>query len=105
MATYSITPAAQPYGIHKTLTTTTADVINIAQSGSAYGVEVFNRAASGGEALYVRADGTTAVGAADGTIYIPPGGSFFWKHGRGATTLSIVGNGNAYSVHVIDHLD
>lgn len=92
--------------IHQTLTTTAADTAKLTQWWDA--IEVENRDTS--VTLYVRFDGTTAVSAAKGTEVIQPGQSKVFMNGiqraggvPGSTTLpchqlSVVGNGNAYSV-------
>lgn len=81
--------------IHATLTGTTADTVAI----TGYDVvDIINRSSS--EPLWVRYEGdaspTTAVAAADGTDYVAPGGFLRVDAGQGG--ISIVGNGNAYSV-------
>lgn len=104
MATDALSAGTQPTGLHNTLSGTTADTVTVTPTRNGCWVEVFNRDTT--EPLYVRADGTTAVAAADGTVYIPAEGSFPWKlSGRTAVAISIVGNGNAYSVHAVDLLD
>lgn len=81
--------------VHNTLSGTTADTVTI----TGYDVvDVINRDPS--NPLYVRYEGdaspTTAVAAADDTDYVAPGG--FIRIGAGGGGISIVGNGNAYSV-------
>lgn len=81
--------------IHATLTGTTADTVTI----TGYDVvDIINRSAT--EPLWVRYEGdaspTTAVAAADGTDYVAPNGFLRVDAGQGG--ISIVGNGNAYSV-------
>lgn len=84
--------------IHATLTGTTADTVTI----TGYDVvDIINRSAT--EPLWVRYEGdaspTVAVAAADGTDYVAPGG--FLRIDAGGTDggkISVVGNGNAYSV-------
>lgn len=92
--------------IHQTLTTTTADLAKLTQWWDA--IEIENRDTA--VTLYVRFDGTTAVSAAKGTEVIPAGKSKVFLNGiqsaggiPGSTTapchqVSVVGNGNAYSV-------
>lgn len=77
--------------VHNTLTSTTADTITITGYET---VDIINRAAA--TALYFRSDGVTAVGAADGTDYVAPGG--FVRHNADGRAISIVGSGNDYSV-------
>lgn len=84
--------------VHKTLSGTTADTVAITAAYPA--LEVCNRDAT--VALYVARDGTTAVSAADNTDYVAPGGSLLIPH---TSSLSVVGNGNAYSVSGVDDLD
>lgn len=103
MATFSLSVAAQPSGVHKTLSGTTADTGTITVTRDTV-IEIVNRHAS--NAMYVRSDGTAAVGEADGTVYIGPGDAVAWKQNRGAqVTYSIVGTDNPYSVHAVDEND
>lgn len=81
--------------VHNTLTSTTADTITITENPSL--VAVANRHAS--EALWVAAKPATAVAAANGTDYVPPGGEVVMPYPSAG--LSIVGNGNQYSVHTV----
>ena len=76
---------------HNTLSGTTADAITITGFDT---VDVINRSTS--TALYFRSDGTTAVGAANGCDYVAPGG--FVRHNADGRAISIVGDGNDYSV-------
>lgn len=93
MASYTKTKAC-----HKTLSGTTADTVAI----TGYDVvDIINRDAA--NPLYVAYEGddtpTTAVAAADDTEYVAPGGFIrVDANGTGGGKLSIVGNGNAYSV-------
>lgn len=84
--------------VHATLTGTTADTVVINQLWPA--LEIINGHAT--EDLYIRQDGVTAVAAADGTTHIPPGISKVVKaepvEGSRDTLLSVVGNGNFYSI-------
>lgn len=81
--------------IHATLSGTTADTVTITGYDL---VDIINRSSS--EALWVAYEGdaspTTAVAAADGTDYVAPGGFLRVDAGKGG--ISVVGNGNAYSV-------
>lgn len=81
--------------VHNTLTSTTADTVTITGYDL---VDIINRSAT--EPLWVRYEGdaspTTAVAAADGTDYVAPGGFLRVDAGQGG--ISVVGNGNAYSV-------
>lgn len=81
--------------VHNTLTGTTADTVTI----TGYDVvDIINR--TGTAPLYVRYEGdaspTTAVAEADGTDVVMPGG--FLRVDAGMGGISIVGDGNAYSV-------
>ena len=99
MASYTITvPSQLPYAISKTLTLTTADTITIT-SPCAYEVRIINRAAS--QTIYVRADGVTAVAAADAAIPVLPSITaepLEWCVGAGVSAISIVGSADPYSV-------
>jgi len=79
--------------VHATLTGTTADD-DVTVDGNPDFVDVLNRSST--EALWVRADGTTAVAAAAGTRYVAPGGWLRVGYNEGG--LSLVGDGNDYSV-------
>ncbi len=83
---------------HNTLSATSADTVAITGYDQ---VDVINRDAS--EPLYVTWEGdgspTTAVVEADDTEYVAPGGFVrIDANGTGGGKLSLVGNGNAYSV-------
>ena len=96
MATYSVSHSA----LDKVLSGTTADTVNV-DADDAAGNErflvVYNVA--GTAPLYVRSDGTTAVASADGTTPVYPGMfEVFDFTNMGDKSLSIVGNGNTYSV-------
>lgn len=80
--------------VHNTLSGTTADEITL--TGGHQRAHVINRSTS--TALYVRHDGTTAVAEANGTHYVAPGG---YLEVPADAAISIVGNGNAYSVEAI----
>ena len=86
MATESTT-----ISVHNTLSTTVADAITITDRET---VDIINWDSA--ERLYFRSDGTTAVGAANGTEVVAPGG--FVRHNADGRAISIVGSGNAYSV-------
>lgn len=79
--------------VHKTLTGTTADTVNLNDQWTQ--IEVINR--SGTAPLYVRADGTTAVAAADNTDVIMAGEAVLISRIPTAG-ISVVGDGNGYSV-------
>lgn len=83
--------------VHNTLAGTTADKITI--TGFRF-VDVINRDAA--NPLYVSCDGTssptTAVAAANGTEYVAPSGFVRVDTGSDHGAVSIVGNGNDYSV-------
>lgn len=97
MASYSVVSAAH----NKTLSGTTADLVTLTGkpvlSGRRVYVMVTNWDAT--NKLYVRLDGTTAVGSADATSGIGPGE---WRRFPYSDlgTVSVVGNGNTYSVEV-----
>lgn len=78
---------------HPTLTGTTADTVNLNDQWTE--IEVINR--SGSAPLYVRADGTTSVAEADNTDVVMPGEAVLVNR-IPAAGISVVGNGNAYSV-------
>lgn len=88
------------YSAHATLSSTTVDTVTLS-TDDLQGVEVVNR--SGATTIYFRCDGTAAVAAANGTfavlagqsLYVPLGGGL----GSASTVVSIIGDGNAYSVH------
>lgn len=90
----------EAFSKHATLTGTTADTVTITNRFRY--LEVINRDAE--TPLYVTQNPalapTTAVGAADDTFYVPPGGSKVVKYLAGK--LSVVGSSNAYSVEGFD---
>lgn len=88
MATYTATKS-----VHKTLTSTTADTVNLNDQWTV--LEVINR--SGTAPLYIRADGTTAVAEADNTD-IALAGEAVLVNRIPSAGISVVGDGNAYSV-------
>lgn len=94
-----MTAYATGANVHPTLTGTAADAVTL--TGARYAV-VYN--ADPSNALYFRFDGTTAVAAAAGTYIVPVRSSLtvdLFPSGISATAgavLSIVGNGNVYSV-------
>lgn len=96
MATYNLPGEG---GIHKTLTSTTADTINIPSKRGPRLVEILNRSTT--QTIYARGDSTTAVAAADGTTAIPKE-SWAVLRVRAGKTVSVVGDGDAYSVHSAD---
>ena len=104
MADYTVTVGANPTGVHKTLTGATADTVTI--TGAApYRIEVLN---NGTGVIYCRADGTAAAAAADGTVRINAGQGVhwlagLWEAGSKSTAVSVVGSGDAYSVHAVAH--
>lgn len=87
-------------GVHATLGAS-ADTIVVPQSGrrgDARLLTVVNRSTTAG--LWARADGTTAVAEASGTVYIPPNG-FVQLTLAPNTTASVIGtNGEGYSAEV-----
>lgn len=90
MATYRLPDLG---GLHKTLTSTTADTVTV----NVGNVEVKNRMSSANP-IYVRVDGSVAVSAADGTTIIEPGEYVVFSLPNNVGALSIVGNGDSYSV-------
>ena len=96
------------YTCHATLSSTTADTVTLT-ADNLRGVEVLNR--SGATTVYFTvgygtAAPATAVAAADETYAVPAGQSLYVPlAGPGgfiasaSTVLSVVGDGNAYSVH------
>lgn len=87
-----------------TLSTTVADSITLTQPWPA--IDVTNHDST--NSLYVRQDGTTAVGSADGCTVILPGQSKVLApmlRSTGASVphfLSIVGSGNVYTVEGVN---
>lgn len=96
MAADSFTVTNVPTGVTNTLTGTTADAVTVTSTGQACRINVLNRSSS--NTLHVRPDGVTAVADADGTLQVPAGGSVEWQVGPGVSVVSIVGNGDSYSV-------
>lgn len=96
MATYS-----EIHAKHATLSGTTADSVTITNKYPY--LEIINRDTE--TALYVSAvpDGTptTAVSAADDTLYVPPSGSKVIRRPAGGA-ISVVGSANPYSVEGFD---
>lgn len=98
--------------IHKTLSGTVAD--SVAITGSYRNIEVMNEAAAGGVTLYFTVQPattgtannvvpTTAVASADDTIAVPAQSSVLIEEAYHVSwVLSVVGNGNAYSVTGFD---
>lgn len=83
--------------VTNTLTSTTADAVTLTQPWPA--VEITNHHAT--EKLFGRADGTTAVAAADGTSVILPGTTKVIRARWNAsmqTVISVVGDGNVYTI-------
>jgi len=95
MATYNVNRSA----LDKVLSGTTADTVNIDaddSTGAERFVTVYN--VSGSAPLYIALTGT-AVASADGTIPVYPGMWETIELGQfGDKSISIVGNGNTYSV-------
>lgn len=98
MAAYS-----SPASVHKTLTSTTADTVQL--TGTWRTVEVINRDESGYlYAKFGRLSPGTITAAANDTIVIPPR-KVLTHHvsmGGGQVWVAIVGNGTAYSVQGVD---
>jgi hypothetical protein len=90
---------------HATLSTTTADTVTLS-GDNIRAVEVLNR--SGSTTIYFTVNGATAVAEADETYAVPAGQALVVPLAVGDgyvasanTVLSVVGNGNAYSVHAL----
>jgi len=85
-------------GIHNTLSGTTADTVLVEANGpqGSCRCEILNRSTI--NTIYVTHNGATAVAAADGTVAILPGQAITTPPGT-RHVLSIVGSGDAYSVH------
>lgn len=83
---------------HATLTSTTADTVTLTGAGKY--MRVANRHAT--EALWFRDDGTTAVAAADENYFVAPTQSVVLGPSKfgGSMVVSVVGNGNTYSVEL-----
>ena len=97
MASYSMTiTAGRKDGRHKTLSATTADTVTIDSAAEACRAQVINRSTTA--PIYFRDDGTAAVAEADGTTVVPAGMIYEWYIGAGVTSVSVVGDGDAYSV-------
>lgn len=109
MASYSIQAVGEaPYPKNRTLSGTTADAVTILGADPSDQVEVRNRSAS--NEIGVNPNGATAVksetSTSDGTVYVGAGGTVTFYIGAiiqtaGADVLSIVGNGDAYSVTIL----
>lgn len=82
-------------GVHGVLSAGASDEIAVPADDDPFTAEVLNRDAA--ETLWARGDGLVAVAEADGTTAIPPRSACNIDVDAGKT-LSIVGNGNAYSV-------
>lgn len=88
--------------VTNTLSGTTADTVTLLQAWPA--IEVTNHHAT--ELIYFRQDGTTAVAAADGATVVLPASTKVVKSvvnrnestGASTSVLSIVGNGNVYTI-------
>lgn len=96
MADYSMTMVAgRRNGVHHTLTTTAADEVTIDARAEPCRAQVVNRSTA---PIFFRDDGEVAVAEADGTWAVPPAGVEEWYIGSGSTVVSVVGDGDAYSV-------
>lgn len=87
--------------VTNTLTTTVADTVTITQAWP--GIDVTNHSTTAN--LYVRYDGTTAVGAADGTTVLLPGQSKVLAgsvNSSGQHVISLVGSANLYTVEGVN---
>ena len=89
MASYSVRS-----GVHKTLTSTTADVITLTKRWR----EVIITNYDGTNKLYVTFDGTTPVALADNTYVVPANSWKSFRFRNTVQTVSVVGNAGAYSV-------
>lgn len=81
-----------------TLTSTTADTVTLTGHGKR--LYVSNRDAT--NHLFFRIDGTTAVAAEDENFAVSPDSTLVLEEGGfgGAMSVSVVGDGNAYTVAV-----
>lgn len=97
--------ASAATSVHNTLSGSTADTITITNPHDQ--VEVINREAIGGAALYftIAPEGvtpTTAVSAADDTVVVPAGQAICVESpGKRGCTISIVGVDNDYSIQAV----
>lgn len=82
-------------------TANTADTITV--TGPKIGIEVKNRAASGGNDLFVRADGTAATVSGDDCYIVSPGEAYAFPVPTGApAVVSLISAGTgAYSVTAV----
>jgi hypothetical protein len=79
-----------------TLSTTVADTITFTGKGN--NLIVTNH--DGTNNLFFRVDGTTAVGSADDNYVVRPGQTLVLPGVFGGTLVSVVGNGNVYTVAI-----
>lgn len=87
--------------VTNTLTTTVADTVTLTQAWPS--VDVTNHSTD--TAMYIRYDGTTAVGGADGTTVILAGQSKVIQGGltgAGTIVISVVGSGNTYTIEGVN---
>lgn len=82
---------------HATLSGTTADTVTLSGDGSV--LAICNHHAT--EKLWARFDGTVAVALADETYVILPGQTKVFEGGYANRPVSVVGNGNVYSVETL----
>ena len=102
MASYTVTTSTHP-----TLTGTTADQVTVGDAAGGHRfryAEVSNRHAS--NPLYFTMNQgsstpTTAVGAANGTWFVAPNSSLALPIAASVFVVSVVGDGNPYSVQGI----
>lgn len=97
---FAVTNGGRPYGIHKQLDTTTADTVTVDSRLVASRVTILNRSAT---MMWARFDGSTAVAGADGTIALPPLLPYDLYVGAGQVAVSLVGDGEDYSVQASPH--
>lgn len=97
MASYTVALSC-----HQTLTSTTVDTVTVGSASDQW-VKACVTNRSGTDPLWVRADGTAAGVGTDGS-FVVPAGSYKFIDVRGTATrqVSVLGNGNAYSVEKAD---
>lgn len=93
MATYTVVHAA-----HKTLSGTTVDTVTLSGGDYSPTFEISNR--SGATTIYFTTDGTAPTAGGDDTDFVAPGESVIVQ--AKTRSVKLIGNGNDYSVAVID---
>ena len=87
---------------HQTLTGTTVDTVTVGSTSDQW-VKACITNRTGNDPLWVRADGTAAGVGTDGSFVVPAGSyKFIDVRGTPTRTISVLGNGNAYSVEKAD---